>query len=399
MVAVSYRYKYMKLKDQVLIIFLILTMQNLSFSAEMCLRHYNRSQIQFIKYPDDSFMAFRSNAPHYWSFVKRLTNEPKFSSLFQLKGVGIGDFHFLNIADIELKNHQRKIGLIDMDDAGKTIPLLFDMARQLVALSLTPAKDDLPNYIKAFFHGIKNTPTSSDFIKSIQRKSPEDFDKKFQKMMDKYITNNRFNKDSDIEPLSTAPKTVVKLFERMESSFTKALSNYDPNFKILDKGFRIKSDGGSQGIPRFVYLIQKGNGNTEIIELKQYIMSAASNYGPQGINRERFESVRKIYRTTEDILGLFDLVEKDDLAFIARTKLPNFIDFKITDDMSKDDKESLQDFVEYSVNQYGLAQRNQLTSAQIKWLTDNKEVIEQQLLDFIKLYKKELFYQNTKEQK
>lgn len=399
MVALSFIHKYMKLKSHLLIIFLILATQNLSFSAEKCVRHYTRSYAEFIKYPDDSFMAFRSNAPHYWDFVKNISKDSKFSALFQLIGAGIGDFHFLNVADIELKNHQRKIGLIDIDDAGKKIPVLLDMARQLVALSLTPAKDDLSSYIKSFFHGIKNTPTSSNYAKEILKKSPQEFEKKFQKMMGKYIINNRFNEDSGIKSLSSAPKEVLKLFENMELTFTKALSSYDSNFKVLDKGFRIKSDGGSQGIPRFVYLIQKSNGDTEIVEFKQYITSAASNYGPQGSNRERFDEVKKLYRPNEEVFGLFELVEKEDLAFIARTKLPNFVDFKISDDMSKDDKENLQDFVDYSVNQYGLAQRNQLTPAQIKWLTDNKEVIEQQLLEFIKLYKKELYYQNTKEQK
>lgn len=390
----------MKIKSILLINFLILATQNTSFSAGKCFRQYTSVDNQFIKYPEDAFMAFRSNAPHYWGFTKSLSEDPRFQTLFKVKGIGVGDFHFLNVADIELRNHQRQIGLIDLDDAGVNIPLLPDMARQLVALSLTPAKDEMPNYVKAFFHGVKGTPTSSSFIKDILKKSSEDFNKKFEKMMRKYVSpNNRFSEDSGIKPISDGPSSVVQLFQNIETTFIEALRKYDSHFKVLDFGFRIKSDGGSQGIPRFVYLIEKTNGEIEIIEFKQYIKSAASEYDLQGPNKERFESVKKTYRPADAVFGLFELIEKENLFFIARTKLPNFIDFKVSDNMSKNDKENLQDFIAYSLNLYGLAQRNQLTYEQIKWLTENKEIIEQQLLEFIKLYTKELYYQNTKEKK
>lgn len=389
----------MKLYSNLVIILLILAFQNLSFSATKCIAHYRLDGAQFIKYPDDIFMAFRSNNSHYWSYIKKLQNSSDFSLLFSLEGIGIGDFHFLNIGDIELKNHQRKMGMIDVDDATTKTPILFDLARQLLAAEFSSLKVNKKNFFDFFFLGLNNTPTDSVFVKNILNKTPEDFKKKYDKMLAKYTLNSHFNESSGILPLSKAASEVSELFVKMEPAFQRIVKDYDLNAQILDIGFRIKSSGGSKGIPRFVFLIQKTNGSQEIIEFKQFVNSSAEKFSPQGSKRQRFNAATNLYRPAEEIYGLYDLVEVDTLAFVVRTKLPSFLDFNTSDEMTTNNKKNLQDFIEYSLNQYGLVQRNQLTSEQIQWLTENRPFIENQLSLFIELYKSELYFQNTKEKR
>lgn len=384
----------MKIRHIFFIILLSLVVPNSSFSKDDRYVYSQASAISFFKYPDDSFMAFRSNTPHYWSFVRQLKNDSQFSELFYINGIGIGDFHMLNIGDVELANGVRRIGLVDIDDAGTRVPLLLDLARQLVASQLAPVKSDLGKLVDAFIFGIQETSVNSTYVESIINFPHELFKTNYSKMIEKMTKNNRFSKDADINPLKKAPIEIQALYKKMRPTFKSVLSVYDKHYQLLDHGFKIKTSGGSKGILRFVYLIENSNKQKEIIEFKQFIRSSVDSFDKQGTNRERFDAAKKEYRPNYPVVGLFELAEQDNYSFISRSILPSFIDFSIGPKMKELDKVNLQDFIQFTVNQYGLTVRNQLTAEQIQWLINRKGLLKSQLIKFVKLYQSELYLRN-----
>jgi hypothetical protein len=377
-----------------LIIFTLI-FQILAFAAPNCLANY-KTKVEFIKFPQDTYMALRSNVSHYWDFALTIKDLAKYKSLYALKGTGIGDFHMLNVGDIELPQARRKVGLVDIDDAGNNIPFLIDIARQLVASQLVPRKMNLNSLLDAYFYGLNNTPISSKFIKKIKNNNAEDFANLKNKFLAKNTAENKFSQDSGALPIDSAPESVKKTFSDFLPEFEVALKNYDAGIITLDTGYRIKTSGGSKGVPRFLFLVQKSNGEQEIIEFKKLMKSSAEVFATQGSLQERFSKASHYFRPKETTLGLFTLIEKNETAFIARTKNPSFIDFKITKDMSKSDSKDLEDFTNYSFNFYGLSQKEQLTPEQITWLNNNHAELKELLLEFTQKYLKTIYAENSK---
>lgn len=59
-----------------LIIFTLI-FQILAFAAPNCLANY-RTKVEFIKFPQDPYMALRSNVAPYWDFALTIKDLPKY---------------------------------------------------------------------------------------------------------------------------------------------------------------------------------------------------------------------------------------------------------------------------------------------------------------------------------
>ncbi|MCB0370493.1 MAG: hypothetical protein KDD45_13980, partial [Bdellovibrionales bacterium] len=298
----------------------------------------------------------------------------------------IGDFHMLNVADIELSNNSRKIGLIDVDDVGNNVPLLIDLSRLLVASQVSPANVKIDKLLASYFKGIENNSFRSSFVQDTLKKSIKDYEDLYEAYIKHNTHNEHFDSNSEVLPIDSAPKPIQGLFSLVRKNLDQAVFEYAPQAEILDFGFRVKATGGSKGIPRFLYLIKSPDGKLEIIEFKEFVNSSAEKYLPQGSKLRRFNAAVKMYRPKEKVSGIFSLINSEGHYFIARTKLPTFVDFKIDDKMNKEDKRNLGEFTIFLSNLYGLLQRNQMTVSQQEWLLKNKDLVSAELTKFVKSY-------------
>lgn len=340
----------------------------------------------FEPYPKDIFMAFRSNNPHYWSFVKELKGQQEFDSLFQIQGVGIGDFHFLNVADIELNDGTREIGLVDADDVGSQVPLFFDFARLLISVNLAVPSVNSKEIIEAFVEGLQNKKSSSKYVNEVLAYSIDKYNSDYISAIKGITKNNRFNGKSGIVSLANISKEQLHLFSKMHMHFRELILSHYEDAKFLDYGFRMKTSGGSKGIPRFLFLIEHGEGVKEVVEFKQFIRSSVEYYTEQSENEERFNIASSYYRPNKKVLGVFDLLSYKKTSFIARSILPEVISFDPSAKMPKKEKKRIVNYVRYLANYYGLAIRSQLEEQQLSWIFENQDLLKKQFKVFTKTY-------------
>lgn len=340
----------------------------------------------FEPYPKDIFMAFRSNNPHYWSFVKELREQHEFDSLFQVQGVGIGDFHFLNVADIELNDGTREIGLVDADDVGSQVPLFFDFSRLLISVNLAVPSVNSKEIIEAFIEGLQNKKTSSKYVNEALSYSLDKYNSDYISAIKGITKNNRFNGKSGIVSLANMSKEQLHLFSKMHMQFRQLILKHYKDAKFLDYGFRMKTSGGSKGIPRFLFLIEHGEGVKEVVEFKQFIRSSVEYYTEQSENVERFNVASYYYRPSKKVFGVFDLLSYKNTSFIARSILPEVISFEPSAKMPKMEKKKIVNYVRYLANYYGLAIRSQLDEQQLSWIFENQDLLKKQFKVFTKTY-------------
>ena len=368
----------------------------LSLSEGSCLVHYQpKLSVNFDKYPNDPFMAFRSNPKFFWDFAKKNETNPKYSDLFKLFGIGIGDFHVLNVADIQLKNGSRQIGLVDIDDIGIKIPFALDLDRGISQKNFFPkvitnsesfaTMDTTSKGFKAYLKGLLGESFSSEFINSILAKTAHDFQSLQEKLIAKSVKDNKLIIEKDIFPLSQAPESIQKMYASSKAHFETTLQSYNPTLEILDIAYRIKADGGSKGVPRFIYLIKNADSKLEIIEFKKFEDSSAIFLGQQGTPEERFEAAKKFRPETSDQLGLFSLVKIDSKSyFIARSKLPSFIHFDISKDMGSKEVDNLNEYYLYLCSLKGKFDRSNLPTEDVEWIEANSENILKSLKAFVR---------------
>lgn len=368
----------------------------LSLSEGRCLVYYQPKPIvNFDKYPGDLFMAFRSNPKFFWDFSKKNEANPEYSDLFKLFSIGIGDFHVLNIADIELKNGSREIGLVDIDDIGIQIPFALDLARGISQKKFFPkvvvnsesfaSVDTTSKAFTAYLKGLLGETFSSDFIDSILTKTADDFQVLYEKFIKKNVKDNKLIIEKDVFPLSQAPESIQKVYNTSKFHFETALQKYNQNLEILDIVYRIKVNGGSKGVPRFLYLVRSPNNKLEIIEFKKFEDSSAIFLSQQGSAEERFEASKKFRPKTTDQLGLFSLVKTDpNTYFIARSKLPSFIHFDISKSISSKEIDNLNEYYLYLFSLKGKFDRLNLSTEDAVWIETNSEGILKSLKAFVR---------------
>lgn len=295
------------------------------------------------------FSAVRANAPHNWAYFKTL--RPHLVSLreaFKVEGIGIGDFHILNVGDIELSNGSRKIGLIDIDDGGHT-SLFADFVRSAISNQVSPYKVPLHDLWKNYLDGLKDEKIQKPkIIETILAKSHSEYLANQKKYLDKIIDGKGFSTAAGVRPLSEMDPVTRDVYVESIGAMINSLGNV----KILAQAFKIKDTGGSQGIPRFWFLVEHKGART-VIELKTLAEPAMNLYEQQGSQQDRINSLIEFYRPQRSTFGFYRFVDGGKYQFIARERTRGFLALDPEGKVSGKDIQEGQDVYRYLAQRAG----------------------------------------------
>lgn len=266
---------------------------------------------------DDAFMAFRSNAPHFWAWLKSQQ-----SPVLQARGIVSGDPHILNFGDVLLKDGQRKYALVDVDDAGVRAPLAGDLLRYVVSNQVSPFKIKTADLIEAYRDGLAGQHHEKpELLKELENRTSKDNRKAQEKYLRKLTDGDKFSEKANVTPLPQTSPEVQRFFQGVERDLRLKADGYE----ILDVGYRSKSTGGSQGLARFWFLLRKDS-EMHIWEFKEQGVPATGEYLPQGPHQERVQQVIDTYRPS-DTYGPYEVVSSGDHSFLLRERTATSLDF------------------------------------------------------------------------
>lgn len=296
------------------------------------------------KVPGDLFMGFRSNAPHYWNWLRSSK-----SPLLEVTGIVSGDPHIMNFGDVPLKKGGRDFALIDVDDAGVHAPLAGDFLRFFVSNQVSDFKVDSRNLFDAYLDGLGGKAmTKPNYLVVIEGKSDAQFREKQEKYLNKVSQDGKFTEKADLSPIESAPKEVRELFQRS----TQVIENAMSDFTILDRGYKVKESGGSAGLPRFWFLLEK-NGEKHVWEFKLESSPAISLFATQPQPLDRFNQVVSVYRPQEVVEGPYRFIQNGQDVFLVRERLSTYFDLEPGKSTDKKDLQDAQEMSLYIANQMG----------------------------------------------
>jgi hypothetical protein len=277
------------------------------------------------------FNAFRANAPHYWNWLRTQS-----SPLLSVNGVVVGDPHIQNFGDVQLAGGGREYTLVDIDDGGSNAPLAGDLIRYAAGNQVSPFAISLTDIFEAYVRGLQGqTMTEPEALQAALAHTDADYFKRQSKYINKMTEQNHFSAKAKLTPVHQAPASVQDLFQKSQAAFQAAVAGY----QILDTGYKTKLSGGSQGLPRFWYLIQK-NQDRYIIEFKFEAQAATSFYAYQGEPDQRFPYVAQVYRPAQAVYGPYKIVTTAGGQFLMRARFDAYLDF---DPDTTDDIGNIQD--------------------------------------------------------
>jgi hypothetical protein len=302
----------------------------------------------------DLFSAFRANSPHYWAYIRQIKPSlVKLRAASDIEGIGVGDFHILNFSDIELADRTRKFGLVDLDDGGKT-SLLADFVRGVVGNQVSIYKVSLKDLWRAYLQGLLgNKMDPPDRLKKSLKRSHQDFLDLQRKHIHEITDKNHFNEKAGIESIDNLDPVSLSLYQ----SSINTIKSFLAPAKILDQGFRVKTGGGSQGVPRFWFLVED-NGEKAVIEFKLFAEPAMDLFEKQPDNSTRLHQLFKIYRP-ETHFGIYQVVQAGAHQFLARQRLKTFLDLDPANARSNKDIKDGQEIYIYLANRVGRWQAEQ----------------------------------------
>lgn len=334
------------------------------------------------------FDALRANAPHMMKAVVDESSNSALVALKDFKGVVIGDFHLLNLADIELVEHMREIGVVDIDDGGVNSPLIADTVRALIGANISGFGISLNDALSAYLRGLNLQPQkSSTIVRTALEASEDDFLSKQKDWIDKITSNGLFNEKSKVLNISEADDNVQNLFQNVKTVLIAALDGK----KVLDFGYRKKDGGGSQGLPRFWFLVENKAmpKKMEAIEFKFEGRPASDLAFTQPDHTQRIAAVISEFRPSRPVYGVYKVVKTPAGSFLARTRLKNEINIDLSADFSESEKRDIAELYLYYIYLLGADHGKQLAKSNTKLafqkILSNPESV-QSLLDWCKDY-------------
>jgi hypothetical protein len=294
---------------------------------------------------EDPLSAFRANAPHYWAWLRETQRSP----LFQINGLVIGDGHQFNFSEIPLSKGGRKFGLVDLDDSGLG-SLFGDFLRLAISNQISPWASQRKQIWQEYVSGLSGQATTKpEPLKDIESLSDKDFEKEQKKYVDALTKKNHFSKQAGLMPIDSAPNGVQKLFLEARGLFAKEIQGK----KILDIGYKVKTDGGSQGFPRFWYLVEENN-SQHIYEFKMLKEPAVSLFVPQENFLTRFARVAMLFRPNEKVEGPYRVVETPRNKFLMRERFTPELDYSPKKVLSPKGQREAEEMFLYLVHRLGV---------------------------------------------
>lgn len=303
----------------------------------------------------DLFDGFRANSSHYWNWLKSHSSSP----LFSVRGVVTGDPHILNFGDVPLETTGRELALIDVDDSGVDIPFAADFLRFLIGNQVSGFKVEAYDLLQAYYSGIAgNKMLTPKYLADIFKKSDADFNSRQKKYINKLSTPKGFNFKSGLKPINEAPQEIKELF----TLANKVFAGFMADFKILDVGYKIKKDGGSQGLPRFWFLLEK-NDKKHIWEFKLAAKPGTSFFSTQPEARLRLKAVADIYRPSRKAQGPYEYINAGASTFLLRERFTNYLDLDPSEISNNKDLNAGKQMSLYIANKMGQWHRRQIDPA------------------------------------
>lgn len=300
--------------------------------------------------PGTTFMGFRSNAPHFWSWLKNEKN-----SLLNFRGVVSGDPHIMNFGDITVKSKEIKWSFIDSDDAGVSTPFIGDLVRLMVGIKLSPYAAKETEILMAYKSGLNLEKISKpEILKNLESESWSDTNIRQKKFISKLVNNDKFSEKADLLPIEISPKEILTIYNQSVPYFEKSLAEYT----ILDRGYKTKSTGGSQGLPRFWFLVIKNNEH-RVLEFKLKTASAVESYNKQPDSSAVFNEFLKYFRPIEEATGEFKIIDTGVYNFLLRERIPHLLDLDPMKIKTNLDVINGQEVSVYLANRLGMAHGKQ----------------------------------------
>lgn len=314
-----------------LIITVIVADPKFAQAANACARSYR----SFAENPDSiwrsnnetEFLALRSNAPHYWAYMRKQSKKLESKELL-VEGVVVGDAHIGNFGQVRLKNKSLDIRMIDFDDSGRG-SLVLDLLRLWSSIKISPAELKSKDIWDAYLSGLRqeavDTPKS---VSRLNNLSEKEFDKLQDEYVDEVTKKDKFiyNKETSLQSEDLAPawlkRSIKILADNLSTNVSKNVSkNRDEKYEILDRAWYIKSTAGSQGMARVWLLVKnKSNDQVRIIEFKQMADPATKYFEAQFEHSSRIDEAKEEYWPKQADESEFQVVSAGKAQFLRRTK-------------------------------------------------------------------------------
>lgn len=270
---------------------------------------------------DDPFLTFRANAGHYWTWLQTFKHP-----LFIERGVVSGDPHILNFDDVLLRSGRRDLVLTDFDDGAVDAPFYGDFLRLAISNQVSPYPVKLKTLIKAYISGLSGEEAR---LPKVLRRAQEASFKESKQSIEEYVEKNSKSKKLKLKSgmfrLQDADPTVTRIFARVDKPFADYLA--ERHYTIVDLAVRIKGEGGSQNLPRFMYLVEK-DGELAIIEFKFSVGAAAGMMSSKALPHpaQRFTDLARHY-SRSDLAPIVDWLTVGQYQFHVREKHPPLMEF------------------------------------------------------------------------
>ena len=292
----------------------------------------------------------RSNAPHYWAYMKHQADLARLKPYLSFRGTIGGDPHMGNFAALPLNSvggpRRMKFVNVDFDDAGRG-PFVLDLVRYLVAVKAITKQIKKRHVEKSYFAGLAGKELDPPReVRALLAMPVSHYDEMVTKYAEKKSSKHGFElKAGEIEAYNAKidRSTIERLFA---------------NERVIDLAVRPVERGGSLGQLRIWALVQDKNSRRRIVELKQCAKPATGNYQTQPSAHEWLSEVRQAFWPGLDG-SAYELIELVGAGlFWIREKRVSLIELPYSSTKSSDIA-FMEDLAMYDANLLGLAHGRQ----------------------------------------
>jgi hypothetical protein len=330
------------------------------------------------------FMSFRSSAPHFWKWGSDHATAIAGEKLL-VSGVVVGDAHIHNFGDFQA-DFERMFGVVDLDDGGRA-PLLLDFVRFAVAGLLGPTHVEIAQMYHAYTDGLSGIKYEKPkVLKKALDISAKEAALAQTKFIKKVTSAGQFKFPMPkLKPLDQAPADIAVILEKAEPAFARALTG----FKILDRAFRVKEDGGSAGLVREIFLVQKSKAQPRVFEFKAFSEPATAQYQRQLDQIERIAEIRDVYRGGERDADV-EVIETPLNDFLKRPREKNFLKLANVPE-TKSETAALREMIVYTANWLGRKHGKQSGGEKLsRQIEKSPAEADKATTDLIRAYLKEI---------
>lgn len=383
--------------------------------AELSIDKISSTDSLWRKNPRDVLMALRANAPHFWAWAKQNAHLFFNKETLDVLGVVLGDIHDRNLGFAVLDNKVSDLQSIDLDDGGVG-PFILDLANYIHRIKIAEPKIKVSEIVDAYIKGISQDKIKQpEILNEVQEIDSKELRKARKEKISKFIKIDKqtkvasfdYKNKEELVPVAEINKYSEDIQRNyLEDKKLLEASIRSDGYEVHDVAIRVKEDGGSQGIPRFVYLVKKA-GRFEVIFFKQFGEPATSNYMTQLSHIERFKQLVKAYwpsfankqldtlyfdGNSMVVAGEYHAISNGKRTYLRAPKIPDFLEYDDTPDTAEEE-EFFKEMTLFKVNFLGIMHGQQSSFKPLmEQFTDpekQKKLVDQ-IKTFLSMYQEEV---------